>query len=304
MKVAQGWTVLALAWTAVAIALGTTTSAAQTPIPSAVEIVRKAVNNECSTNNGSAKFMFADHKQTTHGSQTRLIAEAEEATAGMLVAVDDKPLTPEQRQAEMDRLQTLVRDPQELNKRHRAEREDAERTTRIVRALPDAFLFEPDGTETGTDGLGKAGDELVRLKFRPNPNYSPPSHTEQVLTGMQGYILIDATEHRIAKIDGTLFKEVSFGWGILGHLNRGGHFLVQQADVGGDHWEVTRMSLAFTGKEIFFKNINIKQDEACSDFRPLPSNLTFAQAVELLKRRNAELAQNHEPNGGGTQEHK
>ena len=303
MKFTHGWTVFALAWTALAIGPETAASAAHATNPSAVEIVRQAVNNECSANGGRAKFMFADHKQTARGSQTRLIAEANEATAGMLVAVDDKPLTPEQRQAEMGRLQMLADNPQELGKKQRAERDDAERTTRIVRALPDAFLFESDGTEIGTDNLGKPGDELVRLKFRPNPSYTPPSHTEQVLTGMQGYILIDENEHRIAKIDGTLFKEVGFGWGILGHLNRGGHFLVQQADVGSDHWEVTRMSLALTGKELFFKSINIKQDEVCSDFRPLPSNLNFAQAVDLLKRRNAELAQNHEPNGSN-QEHK
>jgi len=53
---------------------------------------------------------------------------------------------------------------------------------------------------------------LVRLKFRPNPKYSPPSHVEQILTGLEGYLLIDADQHRIAKIDGTLGKEVGFGW--------------------------------------------------------------------------------------------
>ena len=53
----------------------------------------------------------------------------------------------------------------------------------------------------------------------------------------QGVILIDPTECRIAKIDGTLFKEVSFGWGILGHLDKGGHFLVEQRDVGDDYLE-------------------------------------------------------------------
>ena len=33
---------------------------------------------------------------------------------------------------------------------------------------------------------------------------------------MQGHILIDAKLNRIALIDGTLQKDVSFGWGILG----------------------------------------------------------------------------------------
>jgi hypothetical protein len=148
----------------------------------------------------------------------------------------------------------------------------------------------------GTLELGKPGDQLVRLKFRPNPKYSPPSHVEQILTGLEGYMLIDADQHRIAKIDGVLGKEVGFGWGILGHLDRGGHFLVQQADVKGE-WEMTRMSLSFTGKALFFKSINIKSDEVCTDFRPAPADLTFAQGVELLKKQ-ADLpitAENHNP---------
>jgi hypothetical protein len=163
-----------------------------------------------------------------------------------------------------------------------------------MKALPDAFLYEPDGTTGGNQTIGKAGDQLVRLKFRPNPKYTPPSHVEQVLTGMQGYLLIDADQHRIAKIDGTLTKEVGFGWGILGHLDRGGHFLVEQAEVIQGDWEVTHMSLSFTGKELLFKSLNIRSDEVFSDFRPAPSNLNFAQGVELLKKQEAELAENRQ----------
>ena len=62
----------------------------------------------------------------------------------------------------------------------------------------------------------------MKLKFKPNPAYKPPSHVEQVLTGMQGELLIDKETRRLARIDGTLFQEVTFGWGILGHLNKGG----------------------------------------------------------------------------------
>src|SRR5208282_2507000 len=118
---------------------------------------------------------------------------------------------------------------------------------------------------------------------RPNPAYQPPSRVELVLAGMEGVVVIDPVARRLAKIDGTLTKEVSFGWGILGHLDRGGHFLVEQAEVIPGDWEVTHMSLSFTGKELLFKSINIKSDEAFSNFRPAP-NLSFAQGVDLLKK--------------------
>ena len=88
--------------------------------------------------------------------------------------------------------------------------------------MPSAFIYEYAGIETGQPGIGKPGDELVRLTFRPNLKYDPPTRIEQVLTGMRGYVLIDANRNRLAKIDGVLYKDVSFGWGILGHLDRGG----------------------------------------------------------------------------------
>jgi hypothetical protein len=182
-----------------------------------------------------------------------------------------------------------VGNPEQLSRKHTQEQESAERTLRIVKALPDAFLFDYDGEQQGAADLGKEGARLVRLKFRPDPAYRPPSHVEDVLTGMQGFLLIDSAARRIARIDGTLFKEVGFGWGILGHLDKGGHFLVEQRDVGDGSWDVSRMSLSFTGKILLFKSIAIKSEEVFSDFRRVPATTTFAQGVEMLKAEQARL---------------
>jgi hypothetical protein len=263
---------------------------------SPVEVVRAAVANEVAAANvNSTKHMFRSRKQTPQGSQTRLYVETREAMAGMTIAYNDKPLTPEQMQGEEGRLADLVAHPDQLSRKHWQEQESADRTLRIVKALPDAFLYDYDGEERGTADLGKDGDRLVRLKFRPNPAYRPPSHVEDVLTGMQGFVLVDAEARRIARIDGTLFKEVSFGWGILGHLDKGGHFLVEQRDVGDGSWDVSRMSLGFTGKILLFKSIAIKSEEVFSDFRPVPADTTFAQGVAMLKAEEAKLAENHKP---------
>jgi hypothetical protein len=193
----------------------------------------------------------------------------------------------------------LMDNPEQLRKKKAREKEDAERTLRIVKALPAAFLYQYDGTETGTAELGKPGDELVRLKFTPNPSYSPPSHVEQVLQGMEGYLLIDRNERRIAKIDGVLFREVSFGWGILGHLDKGGHFRVEQADVGNGSWELTAMSLKITGKILMFKGISMISDETFSDFQRVPDRLTFAQGVAMLKAEQEKTAHLHAPEASG-----
>jgi len=256
--------------------------------PALADIVRRAVHNEVASNQSSGMhFRFKDEKLTAQLSQTKLMVETTDATAGLLVMENGHPLSPQQRHDEEARLANYVQSPQELRKKKKQEKEDTEHTERILRALPDAFLFQRDGTEPGRQGLGAPGDELVRLNFRPNPSYNPPSHVEQVLTGMSGHLLVDTTQNRIAEIDGVLSKEVEFGWGILGHLDPGGRFLVQQADVGEHNWEVTHMQLSFTGKVLFVKKISMHSNEIFTDFHSVPSNLTFAQGVDLLKKEAA-----------------
>jgi hypothetical protein len=210
----------------------------------------------------------------------------------MVVAYNDHPLNPHELQGEYRRIQRFIDDPGELDRKRKKEKEDSERVKSILRALPDAFLYAYDGTDTGKPGMGKPGEPLVRLSFRPNPKYEPPTRVEQVLTGMQGIVLVDTQEQHIARIDGTLFRDVAFGWGILGHLDRGGHFLVDQIDVSDNNWTISRMELTFTGKVLLFKSLNIKSTEVYSDFHPVPADLTFAQGAELLRKQMATVAEN------------
>jgi len=257
--------------------------------PAPEELVRRAVANEISSDGGEGlHFMFKDLKRTPELSQTKLMVETQDATAGLLLVENGRPLSPKQRHDEEVRLASYAQNPQELRKKKKQEKEDTEHTERILRALPDALLYQRDGTEPSREGLGAPQDVLIRLNFRPNPRYSPPSHVEQVLTVMTGHLLIDPKANRIAEIDGTLQKEVGFGWGILGHLDPGGRFLVQQAEVGDHRWELTHMELSFTGKVLLVKKLNIHSSDTFSDFRPVPGNLTFAQGVELLKKQAAE----------------
>ena len=268
----------------------------QTPETPPGDVVRQAVAQEvAAANKPSAKYMFRSRKQTPKGSQTHLYVETNDALAGILIAVNDQPISEQQKQQEMGHLVWLVNNPDQLRKKQAREHEDTERTLRIVKALPDAFRYEYAGLENGDAEMGKPGDKMVRLKFTPNPAYSPPSHVEQVLAGMQGFLVIDSTEHRLARIDGTLFRDVTFGWGIIGHLDKGGHFRVQQADVGNGCWEITSMSLRMTGKILVFKSISMTSDEIFTEFHRVADSLAFSKGVELLKSEQERLAHNHLP---------
>jgi hypothetical protein len=292
------WKALVTAAALAVLTAGVSAQEPKTPEMSADQLLRETVENEVAiANHPQPLHMFRSRKQTPRGSQTKLYVETDDAIAAMLIAVNDRPLDPPQQQAENGHLDWLINNADALRKKHAREKEDVDRTLRIVKALPEAFHYEYDGTSTGAAGLGRAGDPLVKLTFSPNPAYTPPSRLEQVLAGMQGYVLIDTGARRIAKIDGTLFRDVSFGWGLIGRLNKGGHVTVQQSDLGlGDgEWGITEMTLNVSGRILLFKGLNMVSDEVLSDFRRVPDHLTFSQGVKLLEAEHQKLAHNRQP---------
>jgi len=260
---------------------------AATPQVPAQELVRRAIANEEKASQQHVRLLYRLRTETPKaGAITKELVETNEGVVARLIAVSDKPPTAEQRQTDDERLQKLASDPQTRTAKRKQQKEDEERTTRMVRALPDAFLYEYDGFEPG-----KNGQQLIRLKFKPNPKYEAPNRELQVYYGMEGSMLIDPTEERLVKIQARLFKGVNFGWGILGHLDPGGQFEVEQSRVGGDRWEVTDMRLRFTGKVLLFKSLNINEHETAFDYRRAPDDLNFAQGIELLKKQPEYLAE-------------
>jgi hypothetical protein len=75
---------------------------------------------------------------------------------------------------------------------------------------------------------------------------------------------------------------VKFGLGLLGHLDKGGHFEVRQAEVVPGHWDMTTMSVEMTGRALLFKSIEVQKRENRRDFRQVSDDLTLTQAVDIL----------------------
>ena len=123
---------------------------------------------------------------------------------------------------------------------------------------------------------------MLRLECSPNREFSPPNYESQVLPGMNVVILIDRDDKRISRLEGTLFKDVTFGWGFLGRLNRGGRIEIAQSKVAGRHWGITRMQLVFEGHIIVLKPLHIEETESAWDYRQVPE-MTVAQALKYLR---------------------
>jgi hypothetical protein len=116
----------------------------------------------------------------------------------------------------------------------------------------------------------------------------------QVFRSLSGTMWIDRAALRMSQLDGSLFEDVTFGWGLLGRLNKGGTFFVTQSRVADDHWEIVALDVKMSGHAVIFKTINVRQLQRMTEFHRVSDNMTISEAYQLLEKDNAAVsAENH-----------
>jgi hypothetical protein len=158
--------------------------------------------------------------------------------------------------------------------------EDEQKLETLMRLMPDVFLFDYDGVE----------GNLVRVKFRPNPDYNPSTYEARVVHSLAGTILIDSQEQRLTKLSGELVNPVEFGYGLLGHIDNGGTVEIRHVQVGPLQWKTALIDIQLSGRLVLFKTISKQQHETRSDFFAVPDDLSLAQANELTISRVASVS--------------
>lgn len=201
------------------------------------------------------------------------VCQTNDGEIDRLLAVSGQELSPEQRQAEDRRLREMINHPDQMRKKQKKQHEDSRRAENLMKIFPDAFRFQYDGIQGG----------LIKLKFTPNPNFHPSGYPAQVFHHLEGSLLVDGQQKRLAQINGQLTSKVKFFGGLFGHLDKGGSFLVKQENLGSGHWELTSLDIQMSGKAMFFKTIAVRERETYSNFRQLPNSLTLQQAVTFLQ---------------------
>lgn len=188
-----------------------------------------------------------------------------------LMAVNGKPLTEQQWKQENRRIEQLLNNRSQLKKEKQQQREDGEQATRMLKMLPDAFLFQQENIEANR----------ITLHFTPNPAFRASGASEMVFHHMEGTLILDVRQKRLVEISGRLNSDVKFAGGLLGHLDKGGTFYVNQQEVGPGCWEMTRMDVQMNGKALFFKTISVRTREIDTDFHAVPVAASIQQVAAL-----------------------
>jgi len=254
------------------VAIGNAQSA---PSISANDLARAVVNNELKiSDQNQSRWAYVAEKEEAGKKQTKRVIETAYGSLERVIAVNGVPLTPEQQRVESERVARLAKSPYELKKLEQAKQKDADQCRAFFKMIPETFVF---------DYAGQSG-ELVKLTFKPNPNYQPPTREGRVLHHMTGEMWVHPKQLRLGAIYGTLLDDVKFGGGILGHLNRGGQFTVKRTEIAEGRWELTELDVSMTGKALCFKSIAVQQKELRTDFQQVPVETTLADAANMLNQ--------------------
>src|SRR5246500_5950752 len=173
---------------------------------SAADLVKAVIHSELNPSGiTEVRWKYLLLKEVDGKQETREVVETKLGSLERLIAIAGRPLSAGQERDETERILRLSHNPEEQRKLEQIRTKDAEQCDRFFKMVPEAFLFEYAG-ESGN---------VVKVNFKPNPAFRPPSREGKVLHEMAGEIWIDVKQQRLVSITGRLMNEVKFAGGLL-----------------------------------------------------------------------------------------
>lgn len=235
-------------------------------------LIERASANELAELENPKPYQYQERLDWNWGSETRSVIETPEGRADRIVLFGGEPLSPDQQAKQQHRLEKLLSDHDAVKNELKDQKSETQRRMRMVKAFPKAFFFDFAIAEKG----------LLRFNFRPDPEFSPKDRETQMYRGMEGSVWIEPAQERIVRIEGKLVKDVSFGWGIVGHLYKGGIYEIAQTQISPGKWRITRLDVDLKGKMFLFNSFRFQRKEFNSRFHQVSSEMTFQEAVQDL----------------------
>lgn len=270
------------------------------PAPNPSALVRRGVDNYLAQESAHRPMHFLFHKHDERRDFTQEVIETAQGDVALTIAANGKPLSPADHQLQVARLNNLATHPELQAHRQKREQEDTARVEKMLRLLPDAFAWRNEGLVPCPVSVPPAipvpGEprpptpaeplpalQCYHLTFQPKPDWNPPDTESRILTGMAGDLWIEESQTRLVRLHAQLTADVSFGWGIVGRLNKGGTIDVEETEFPGGEWELTRMKLDLSGKLLMVKAVTFRMTEEMGHFSPAPVGLDYRKAIQQLE---------------------
>ena len=245
--------------------------------PQEANLIEKMAANEVAARQQKPTFFYVSEERSDRTGGHLWKENVVETTDGplrRLLAIDNRPLTTGEAQAEQRRIDNLISDPDEFRRQNQAHKDDEARATQLLQLISSDFALAPDGEVNG----------CLRFAFQAKPDFRPSSYQERVAHEMVGTISMKQPENRLCTLDATIVHPVEFGFGMLGHIDQGGHFSLAREQIDSKNWKSDHISVHITGRILLLKSLAQSQDVVRTEIRTVPQNLTLAQAAQISRQ--------------------
>lgn len=235
------------------------------------QFVARAVQNELTEDaNDHSRWLYFEVDEKPVHPVKQWVADTGDGSLKRVVQIDGRVVSPQEQQQRMD---AFIQDAGARAKQRKSGEHDDEEAARMLRMLPNAFLW----TRIGEQG------ENTLLHFKPDPKFNPPDMETKVFAAMEGDMAVNTKQMRIASLNGRLTHDVVFLGGLLGRMNGGGTFDVERRETGHNGvWQITESHIHVNGHVLLFKTISEQEDDVKTEFRQLPAQINLQQAKQDL----------------------
>ena len=245
------------------------------PSHTAKVLIGDACHNELQQHEKRTLWFYVAERHTNNHVFREQVIETVDAPVRHLLAVDGYPPTSVQMKEENDRHRELLNNASRRHALQKQQDDDDKKMEELLRIIPEAFVFEDQGKEGQSE----------RIAFHPNPGFKPKTYEQRILHALDGIVVIDLHDKRIARLSGSLGTRVGFGYGLIGHVEQGGTTEITRVHLSPGVWKTSAEKIDIDGRFAILKTINKHQDESRTGFEPVAPGTTFAQALNEIEKK-------------------
>ncbi len=258
--------------------------------PDTKQLIKDVAYNEMRDRQRDSFWSYDIEQKIGQNTFIKRQVETKEGPLFRVLEENGKPLTDAESRREQERLNHLISNPGALARNREDHQQDEDRLQRLIKLMPEAFLYEQEGPASG---------DIITFRFHPNPAFTPPTYEARVFHGMAGTIEINQRLKRFVAMHGTVIDRIDFGFGLLGYVDKGGEFQIHRQQVSATRWKTDLVDVHVSGRVILFKSVSKDHHEVRSGFQAVPTDISLNDAKHFLdqaaSQNEAELSSGRTP---------
>jgi hypothetical protein len=207
-------------------------------------------------------------------------------TVKLVVAEAGEPVTPEKYRQELGTLeQALVwaLDPEETRQHARVEKWKKRTADRYhaVEGFRDSYRVTWLGEES--DPNSSSARPLAKLLLDPKPGSPSGSIATELLAASRLTLWVEAESGAVVRLDAELVRDLTFGGGLLGKIDKGGRVHIEQMQVAPGIW-LPRLTTSDVQGRKFLSHTESDRTVEAGDFRLVGAP---AELLPLVRRESS-----------------